>query len=164
MRIANYSALAFLVGCFGLSGPALGTECNLVGTFEEAFNAEIEAAALVFVGIAASRTMLDLGPHDEAAELKMRGDELLHYWDSTQVEFVVSRVYKGEPVDRVLVRTTGGEQVGKEIGQEYIVFALRNSYDGALHITICSSSVGRRWEQAFARALGLLEEWSRTAR
>ena len=68
MRTANYSALATLVGCVGLSGPALGTECNLVGTFEDSFNAQIEAAELVFVGTATNRTGVDLGARDEAAE------------------------------------------------------------------------------------------------
>jgi len=164
MRTANCSTLALLVGCVGFSGPALGTECNLVSTFEDAVNATMESAALVFVGNATNRTLLDLGPRDEAAELKMRGDQWIHYSDEIQIEFVVSRVFKGEPVDRVLVRTAQGELVGAENGQDFIVFAFRNSYDGALHTGICSLSVGKRSEQRFAQVLGLLEEWSRTAR
>jgi hypothetical protein len=163
MRTANYPTLMLLVGCFGLNDQALGSECTLPGSIEETFDAEIESAAMVFVGVATNRTDLDLGPYDRAAELKMSGDEQVHYLDRVQVEFVVSRVWKGEPVDRVLVRTMPGEGhsfgVGSEIGQEYIIFAFRNPYDEALHMNSCSLS-----SRAHARILGLLEDWSRTAR
>jgi hypothetical protein len=165
MRTAGHSALLLLVGCFGFSGRALGSECNSPGSIEDTFKAEIESAALVFVGIATSRSDLDLGRYDQAARLAMSGDEQLHWFDTVQVEFVVSRVWKGEPVDRVFVRTMPGEGrtfgVGSVIGQEYIIFAFRNPYDEALHMHSCSLS-SRIPVQP--RVLGLLADWSRTAR
>ena len=164
MRTANCSTLALLVGCISFSGPTLGTECNLASTFEAAFNSTMKTAALVFVGTATNLTPLDVMPHDDAALLKMSEEQLAHYFDGIQVEFVVSRVWKGEPVDRVLVRTAPGVLVGLEPGQEFIVFAFSNSLDGAFHTGICSLSAGKRSEQRFAQVLGLLEEWSRTAR
>jgi hypothetical protein len=163
MRTTKSLALSLLVACLGAGEFAWGCECIMLDTIEATFATEVKSAAVVFVGVATSRKDLDLGPHDRASELKMSGDELAHWWDQVQIEFLVSRVWKGEPV--VFVRTMPGEGhscgIGEELGQEYIIFAFRNPYDEALHMNLCSLSTSRRWSEKFATVLGLLNDWSR---
>jgi hypothetical protein len=125
---------------------ALACECPAPANFEQDLSEQFLRAAVVFRGTAVVRRTIDVGAVDWARLDRLPSEQQLKWWDSAEIEFAVSQVWKGEVPERMSVRTAPSDAscgTGLDVGAEYIVFGYSIPNDDSLHMHLCSPTCRR---------------------
>jgi hypothetical protein len=126
------------------AAPAIACECNVSSTFEQTFARGFELAEAVFLGVSGPRRAIELDLNCKDSH-RLPAAEQLKCWMTTEVEFTVSQIWKGDVSQRMPVRTAPRDAscgTGLDEGREYIVFAYAIPNDGALYMDLCSPTRG----------------------
>ena len=129
---------------------AVACECNAPASLEQSIAKEFQLAAAVFRGVSGARSTVDLDAAYCANHLTSSDSQQIKCWFTTEIEFVVSQVWKGDVPERMPVLTAardGSCGTALEQGREYIVFAYAIPNDDALYMHACSptTSQGEFW-------------------
>ena len=138
---------------------AVACECNAPANLEQSIAEEFQLATAIFRGVSNARSTVDLDLTYCQNFAGLSGPAQLKCWATTEIEFVVSQVWKGEVPERMAVRTAPRDAAcgtGLEQGREYIVFAYAIPNDDALHMNLCSptTSQGGFWFDGVMAFLG----------
>jgi hypothetical protein len=130
------------------AAPALACECRAPTNLEQTFGDQFQRAAAVFRGVSSARRPVTVDGVDCENYGRLSADERFKCWATTEVEFVVSQVWKGNVLERMAVRTApqgASCGVGLEQGLEYIVFAYRIPNEDAAYVHLCSPTRAKGW-------------------